>query len=85
MIRPRKEKKQKYLPFTIKASRQLSKYYILGKGSLQEVEIGAVVPVCKLHAEKEPRHTSILCQIQPEQVRRPTIWGYSSAKSVSEK
>ena len=44
---------------------------ILEKGSLQEVETGAVVPVGRFHAEKGRRHTPTLCQLQTKQTRIP--------------
>ena len=44
---------------------------IYGKGSLQEVETGAVVPVGILHAEKEQIHTPTLFQVNTKQTRIP--------------
>ena len=44
---------------------------ILGKGSLQKVETGVVVPVGRFHAEKELRHISTLRQVQSKQTRSP--------------
>ena len=44
---------------------------IIGKGSLQEVEKGSVVPVGRLHAEKELSHTPTMRQVQPKQTRSP--------------
>ena len=44
---------------------------IHGKGSLQEVETGAVVSVGKFHAEKERIHTPKFCQVLPRQIRSP--------------
>ena len=44
---------------------------IHGKGSPQEVEMGAVVPVGRFHSEKEQSHTPTLRQVQPKQTRSP--------------
>ena len=43
--------------------------HIIQKGSLQEVKTWAVVPVRRLHAEKERIHTPTLRQVQPKQTR----------------
>ena len=66
---------------------------IYGKGSLQEVETGAVVPVGRIHAEKERSHTPTPRQVQPKQTRShrdPTVRqtrqrNNSSTPSASEK
>ena len=44
---------------------------IYGKGSLQEVETGAVVPVGRFHAEKERSHTPTSRQVYTKQTRCP--------------
>ena len=44
---------------------------IYGKGSLQEVETGAVIPVGRFHAEKERSHTLTSRQVQIKQTRSP--------------
>ena len=44
---------------------------IIGKGSLQEFETGAVVPVGRFHAEKELRHTPTLRKVNSKQTRSP--------------
>ena len=44
---------------------------IPGKGSLQEVEIGAVILVGRFHAEKELSHTPTLHKVQAKQTRIP--------------
>ena len=44
---------------------------IYGKGLLQEVKTGSVVPVERVHAEKEQSHTPTLCLVHPKHIRRP--------------
>ena len=58
---------------------------ILGKGSLQEVEIVSVVPVCRFYVKKELMHTPIYRQVHLKQTRIPTIWVASSTPSASDK
>ena len=57
--------------FTTADELDLDEDHIYGKGSLQEVETEAVVPVGRFRIEKEWSHTQKLRQIQPQQTRSP--------------
>ena len=58
---------------------------ILGKDSLNEDETLSVVPVVKLHSEKELEHTPILWQVRTNHTRIPTVGGSSIIPRVPEK
>ena len=74
-----------FLAFTKADGLDLDGAIIIEKRSLKESETRVVVPVGRFHAEKELIHTPILCQVQKNQTRSPTMWGSPSTPSASDK